>query len=272
MNLAMRLALIVAAGIAAASSAAAQETWVGKTIIIKKPGVKIGHTGEDGRQVYVGELYLLHYKVRGEKEGWLQVNGGRGNTGWFDKADAVVLEDAVGYFTERIRQNANDSGAYLRRAVAWRLKGEPDIAIKDLGEALRLSPAAAIYDSRGLAWTAKKEYGKAIADYGEAIRLDPKDPAAYNNRGIVWAVAKKDYEKALADFEEAIRLDAKLEAAHYNKVCAYALQGKKDLALDHLRHTLDLGYRNFDGMAKDTDLDSIRNEPRYKELLKKYMK
>jgi tetratricopeptide (TPR) repeat protein len=38
----------------------------------------------------------------------------------------------------------------------------------------------------------KKEPDRAIADYNEAIRLDPKFSKAFNNRGASY-FAKKDY-------------------------------------------------------------------------------
>jgi tetratricopeptide (TPR) repeat protein len=187
MKAALRFAFVAAIRLAAASAAGAQQSWVGKTIFTKKNGIKIGPTGDDGKQVYVAELTSINYKVLGDKDGWLQVNDGRGNTGWFDTADAVVLDDAPAFFSERLRQNANDLGAYYRRATAWKFKGEFDIAIKDYGEALRVDPQAPIYNGRGNAWLGKKDYDKAIADFNEAIRLDPKLYTAYVLRGLALA-------------------------------------------------------------------------------------
>jgi predicted RNase H-like HicB family nuclease len=43
-------------------------------------------------------------------------------------------------------------------------------------------------------------------------------------------------------------------------------------AFENLRRSLELGWRNFQHMEQDTDLDSIRADPRYKELLQKYAK
>jgi tetratricopeptide (TPR) repeat protein len=88
---------------------------------------------------------------------------------------------------------------------------------------------------------------------------------------MTWAY-KKEFEKAIKDYDEAIRLDPKNANAFYNKACSYALQGKSEPAIDNLQRSIELGYRNFDHIAKDTDFDSIRNEPVFKELMSKYVK
>jgi tetratricopeptide (TPR) repeat protein len=124
----------------------------------------------------------------------------------------VLIRDAPAYFTDRIRANASDDGAWGHRGAAWDEKGELDNVIKDYTEAIRLNPSAsAWYNNRGNAWYNKKDYDRAIADCTEAIRLDPKLAVAFGNRGN-----KKDYDRAIADYTEAMRLDPKDALAFNN--------------------------------------------------------
>ena len=58
--------------------------------------------------------------------------------------------------------------------------------------------------------------------------------------------------------------------AHYNLACSYALLNRRDAALRALRRAVELGYRDFRYMRQDRDLDSIRDDPRYSELLREY--
>jgi tetratricopeptide (TPR) repeat protein len=83
---------------------------------------------------------------------------------------------------------------------------------------------------------------------------------------------KKNYDTAIQDLDEAIRLDPKYAFAFYGKACVYALQGRTDPAIENLRRSLELGFPDFEHMAKDSDLDSIRGDPRYKQLVQKYAK
>jgi tetratricopeptide (TPR) repeat protein len=249
MKTALHFALVAAIGLAAGSAVAAQESWVGKTIFTKKAGIKIGNTGDDGKQVYVAELKGLDYKVLGDKDGWLQVNDGRGDVGWFDKADAVPLEEAIGYFSERIRQEPTRANGYYERGRVWRLKGELDIAIKDFGEALRLElrqdASANIYTARGSAWNLKKAYDKAMSDYNEAIRLNPKLREAYNRRGNLW-LTKKEYDKAITDYNEAIRLDPKHLVAYYNRGAAWSAKKDYDKAIADYNEAIRLDPKFVD--------------------------
>jgi len=58
--------------------------------------------------------------------------------------------------------------------------------------------------------------------------------------------------------------------AHYNLACRYALLKQKDLALVTLRKAIELGYRDFRYMIEDRDLESVRKDPRFHDLVKKY--
>src|SRR5262249_48635364 len=130
------LRLLLGCGLSVAllapAALAQQKSWVGKTILTKKNDIKFGYTDDNGRQRNLGTLQCVDYRVLGDQGGWLKVSQ-NGVEGWFDKADAVLLEDAVAFFTARLREKGDDSGLYNRRAIAWELKGDFDIALKDYG-------------------------------------------------------------------------------------------------------------------------------------------
>lgn len=237
----MRFVLVLIALVLTADATFAQDKpWVGKTILTKREAIL---TDDKGKRV--GFTDVLSYEVRSEKAGRLLVSDGRGAEGWLDKSEAVLLEDSVAYFTDRIRQNPKDADAYSHRAAAWNLKGEPDQAIKDYGEALKLKPDRALYNNRGLAWMNKKDYDKAIADFGEAIRIDPKAAMPYNSRGLAWN-AKKEHDKAIADHTEAIRLEPNYANAYASR--GYAWHDKKefDKAIADFTEALRLDPKDAD--------------------------
>jgi hypothetical protein len=77
--------------------------------------------------------------------------------------------------------------------------------------------------------------------------------------------------------KEGLKVDQKLvqvrpadPTAHYNLACRYALMKQPDLALTTLHKAIELGYRDFRYMVQDRDLDSIRKDPRFRDLLLKY--
>jgi tetratricopeptide (TPR) repeat protein len=58
--------------------------------------------------------------------------------------------------------------------------------------------------------------------------------------------------------------------AHYNLACRYALLKQADMALKALRKAVELGYRDFRFMEEDRDLESIRKDPRFRQLVREY--
>lgn len=90
-----------------------------------------------------------------------------------------------------------------------------------------------------------------------------------------------DVIRALADLytkcgriQEGLRMDETLcrllpDDAYvwYNMACSYALNADKTDALDALEHAVYLGYCDVEWLMKDNDLDAIREEPRYQQLM-----
>jgi tetratricopeptide (TPR) repeat protein len=58
--------------------------------------------------------------------------------------------------------------------------------------------------------------------------------------------------------------------AHYNLACSFALLKRPDQALKTLRKAVELGYRDFRYMREDRDLDSIRHDPRFRQLMREF--
>ena len=78
------------------------------------------------------------------------------------------------------------------------------------------------------------------------------------------------YADGLAVDKRLVHLRPDDPLAHYNLACSYALLKKNDLALKTLRYAIELGYRDFRYMREDRDLDSIRHDPRFRQLLREF--
>ena len=58
-------------------------------------------------------------------------------------------------------------------------------------------------------------------------------------------------------------------ALPYNAACLAALAGNTDEALDWLHKALELNQEEiYEYLREDSDLDNIREDPRFQELLK----
>jgi tetratricopeptide (TPR) repeat protein len=56
--------------------------------------------------------------------------------------------------------------------------------------------------------------------------------------------------------------------AYYNLACSYSLLKKIDHAVRALRKAIDLGYSDFRYLREDHDLDAVRQDPRFRQLLR----
>ena len=105
--------------------------------------------------------------------------------------------------------------AHNNRGVAYKVKGEYDLALKDYDQAIQLNPnAASHYNNRGIIYRLKHDYDRAITDYDEAIWLKSDYIAAFYNRALA-SVDKEDYGRALADFGVVLQFNPKNALALY---------------------------------------------------------
>jgi quercetin dioxygenase-like cupin family protein len=75
-------------------------------------------------------------------------------------------------------------------------------------------------------------------------------------------------ERGRAAMHEALEREPDAWQGAYNAACFEALAGDADAALEHLQRALELDRREVRRYAaEDADLDSIRDDPRYAELL-----
>lgn len=74
------------------------------------------------------------------------------------------------------------------------------------------------------------------------------------------------YEEALEAHVKAAGFDGVRANASYNAGCASAMLGKTDEAFDWLEQARAAGFGNLARLGTDTDLKSIRNDPRFASL------
>jgi tetratricopeptide (TPR) repeat protein len=76
-----------------------------------------------------------------------------------------------------------------------------------------------------------------------------------------------EYEQLAERLDTVLADDPPYSMIHFNAACIYSLTGRKEQALEHLRRAVELSDEAR-GLAKnDTDLDAIRGEPGFAELV-----
>jgi tetratricopeptide (TPR) repeat protein len=82
--------------------------------------------------------------------------------------------------------------------------------------------------------------------------------------------AKGEYARVLQLDRRLVRLIPDDAIAWYNLACTYAVLGVVDPAFSALQRALELGYRFMNRLRQDPDLKSLRRDPRFLRLLRRF--
>ena len=97
------------------------------------------------------------------------------------------------------------------------------------------------------------------------LELNPDDARALVMGGVALATAGQ-VDRALELAGRALALDPEDPMILYNVSCTYAVAGRTDAALSALQKAVDNGFGHKEWVEHDTDLDSLRDDPRFQSL------
>jgi len=113
---------------------------------------------------------------------------------------------------------------------------------------------------------AESAYRRALQVVTKHMELNPDDPRAATVRAVA-ACRVGQQEEGLRWAEQALALDVEDASVRYNVVCLYALEGLQEKALDCLEAAFKAGFGNREWIRRDPDLASLRDHPRFRELM-----
>ncbi len=160
-------------------------------------------------------------------------------------AVALLKLGAPLYFEKLVKTLRGAAGVTLGDDGAMKVAPAPDRAgrFRQMDLLQRLGMLHMRDDNAGMA---ERAYRRTI-DLGAAeLQRLRKTPEAYGD----WA-----------------RLFTSLQFAHYNLACVFAQRVKTAETIRHLKKAVDYGYIDLDWIKRDRDLDVIRDDPAYAELV-----
>ncbi len=159
---------------------------------------------------------------------------------------------------------------YARQSFA---KGDLDKAARLFEEAsnLRDDYQAAFFAAQSLAAMnrqdeARAAYRRALQIVRDHLELTPDDPRAATMRAVSLCRLGQ-LEEGLEWAERAVAIDPEDAGVRYNVACLYSLEGQVDKAIECLEGAVEVGFGNRDWMENDPDLDPLRGDPRFQELV-----
>jgi tetratricopeptide (TPR) repeat protein len=209
----------------------ANQSWAGRRIVMLQGFGDYFASGDHGQAQLVRPeglgVNIVAVTQRVEEDRiWIKANGaGDVAVGWVNKKDAILLDDAIPYFTSLIERSPKDWDAYLRRAESEHALNQREAAIADYTRAIELHPDEPfLFLRRGRSFRTMRACPQAASDFERAAQLKPQWAEVYNLAAGVYVdcpdPAYRDPEKAIALIEHAIALD--MEHPTYLTVLALA--------------------------------------------------
>ena len=216
------------------------------------------------------------------------------------------LEAALKEFQTAIKLNPNYATAHHWYAFRLAEMGRSEEAIHEIEQARRLDPLSVrISANVALVLYEARQYDQAIIEARKALELEPNDDATHTRLGDIY-LQKGMPKQALAEFQETLSPEERAKPSGYpdpDIVRAYAATGNRKDALrllDKLRQQsqreyispyiiarayvavgeneealvwLQKGFDEHSGgmdrMKVEPDLDPLRSDPRFQDLLRR---
>lgn len=114
-----------------------------------------------------------------------------------------------------------------------------------------------------------KDFSAAEENYSKGLIQNPKNKDLLT--GLAYSqTSQKKYQDAEKTFRKALEVDNADHWAYYNLCCLFSIQSKPTEAFSWLNQALQKGFKDYEHIQTDTDLDNIRQLPEFKTLMEKY--
>jgi len=186
------------------------------------------------------------------------------------------FEEAVKEFEAAIQLNPKYFEAYYEYARICRSHGKHKQSVKLFERASQARPEdyqaalflVSAYNNAKLKTKIERANQRALEVVRKHLELNPDDARAlYLGAGAL--ITADEPEEAEQWVEKAVSIDPHETAVLYNAACIYSELGKVDVALDYFEKTIESGYASREWIDNDSDLDPIRNYPRFQKALEK---
>lgn len=182
-------------------------------------------------------------------------------------------EEAEGAFREAISLDPLLFQARYFHGRACFQDGRMEKAASEFREAARIREdyqasflAAQSLEALGRTDEARVQLMEALRVVEKHMELNPDDPRAATMRAVSLCRLGRP-EEGLFWAEKALEIDPEDAGVRYNVACLYSLEGRADDALRCLAEAFDRGFHNREWFENDPDLDPLRSDPRFQELI-----
>lgn len=109
---------------------------------------------------------------------------------------------------------------------------------------------------------------EAIRNYEKALSIEPDFVQALKNMAVAYT-GKGKYDKAIS-LKKIIRLRPESPVVYYYMACIYSEQNKIEESINCIKDAIRTGFKDWDLLKTDKNLQDVRNSQSFKELFKNH--
>lgn len=186
-----------------------------------------------------------------------------------------MIDEALTATTKAIELDPNNFNGYWIKGRIYHITDRDQEAVDLFKKALVLNPEfhtvygdlLLIYERLGQMDKYNEMLQAALEFYPRYLSQHPDDARAHIYYAIGLVRAQRN-DEAKQEAARAIEMSPDDPLMMYNATCFYAQLGEKTTALETLKRAIHAGFEYYEWIKRDPDLESIRNEPEYIELMK----
>jgi tetratricopeptide (TPR) repeat protein len=212
------------------------------------------------------------------------------NPNYHNTYDAYITYNDLGniYYAKNNKPSLDSALMYYKLSIAieprmvhlryyncgniYNLNNMPDSALAYYKKAIEIKPnfTGAYYNAgNAYFYLGSDYYDSAIAMYKHTIEIDPNYVKAYNSLAFVFTKTRQ-YESAISNYKKALALKPDDAVNYFRLALVYLMNKNNSDALINLEAAFQKGYKDVQMIRAEPNLNPIRGDEKFKDLIKKY--
>ena len=179
-------------------------------------------------------------------------------------------DQAIAAYSKAIQLDANYVLPYANLGFLYQRMKRYDKSISFFEQAIRLKPGyALLLNSIADVYREEGNNQKVLFYYKQSLQSDSTQTAHLQDLGMAY-IYSKDFTNGLKYLEKGANAFPRDPIADYNLACGWVIAGDTRKGIKYLSDALDKGYKDYNHLKQDPDLENLRKLPEFTALIKQH--